>query len=307
MTFFSRYVLIGVLGFGMRLETQNKDGSLVTVSLRAIPPQLSLEEKQQQFFYSSLEAVEAVAEKYKKDDGSFVDENLYRLSLKKDIRRMREIFDLYKPQMSRILHFPQLGESTECLRAKREEHFAAATMILRDYADNQLQIHSEAKAMEAAPPSFDLNKPVLIGGLFTICAIIAARSFYENDAPSLPWMLLLCGMWSAGIWLWGSFRRRLSSQHHRSHPYCEAAMNPNPHTATSAPVQKPWAEKLSFVVWLCCGAAFLAAILGQAFGMSKGDGGKLLYVTFGLGILASLISPSQRKHLKHWLKEGGTQ
>jgi hypothetical protein len=44
---------------------------------------------------------------------------------------------------------------------------------------------------------------ILVAGLFAICTTVAAYSLYEDNDPPLTWTLLLCGIWSTGVWLWG--------------------------------------------------------------------------------------------------------
>jgi hypothetical protein len=48
----------------------------------------------------------------------------------------------------------------------------------------------------------DMRKRVLVGGLFAICVAVTIYSLNEGDSPSLSWTTILCGMWSAGVWLW---------------------------------------------------------------------------------------------------------
>jgi hypothetical protein len=47
------------------------------------------------------------------------------------------------------------------------------------------------------------NRPrVIIAGVFVICAFTSALALYKDVSPPLTWPLLLCGLWSAGVWLW---------------------------------------------------------------------------------------------------------
>lgn len=58
----------------------------------------------------------------------------------------------------------------------------------------------------------DGRRRVLIGGVFVICAAISIYALSEKDSPSLSWTLILCGMWSAGVWLWRPWMLPAKSQ-----------------------------------------------------------------------------------------------
>jgi hypothetical protein len=49
------------------------------------------------------------------------------------------------------------------------------------------------------------RKRVLVSGLFVICVAVTLYSLSQDDSPSLSWATILCGMWSAGVWLWQSW------------------------------------------------------------------------------------------------------
>jgi hypothetical protein len=192
-----------------RLYLQNPDGSVTSLSVSPHRAEVTIEEQkkqQEQKEQNLLSRLKDANDRYTKDDGTFEDEKVYKLTLKKDIRLVREIFELYSPEMSKILHFPQIGESTSSLRTKREVHLAAAAKILREYSKKQFEEAETDMAIkpDESPASLgSVNKPVLIGGLFLISAVIAAYSLIEDENPPLTWTLLLAGMWSAGVWLWG--------------------------------------------------------------------------------------------------------
>jgi hypothetical protein len=190
---------------------QSEDGSVIYNCSPYRGPEVTIEEKkkqEEQKEQDRLSRLEDANDRFIKDDGTFEDEKIYKQMLKKDIRLVREIFESHSPEMSKILHFPQIGESTSSLRYKRELHLAAAAMVLRGYPNKQLK-EAEKKIgnkLDERPVSVgSVNKPVLIGGLFLICAVIAASSLIEDDNPPLTWTLLLAGMWSAGVWLWGQW------------------------------------------------------------------------------------------------------
>lgn len=166
-----------------------------------MPVRVPVEKRREQCFSELLQNVKDATERYQKDDGTFSDEKLYRMELKKDIRLMREIFELYNPSMLRFMDFPEVGECTASLRLKRERHVEAAVTALQTYASIQIQ---EAKKDHEAKSTgaLELKKRTLISGLFFICIIIAAYSLYKDENPPLTWTILLCGMWSAGAWLW---------------------------------------------------------------------------------------------------------
>lgn len=46
------------------------------------------------------------------------------------------------------------------------------------------------------------RKHIIVAGLFVICVFVAGLALSKDESPPLAWTLLLCGMWSCGVWLY---------------------------------------------------------------------------------------------------------
>jgi hypothetical protein len=85
---------------------------------------------------------------------------------------------------------PKANESPERVSLKHERQIKASAQTI------------ENSATYAHHGMSNRRKRVLVSGLFVICVAVTLYSLSQDDSPSLSWATILCGMWSAGVWLW---------------------------------------------------------------------------------------------------------
>lgn len=88
---------------------------------------------------------------------------------------------------------PKANESPERVSLKHERQIKASAQTI------------ENSATYAHHGMSNRRKRVLVSGLFVICVAVTLYSLSQDDSPSLSWATILCGMWSAGVWLWQSW------------------------------------------------------------------------------------------------------